>query len=73
MDFGGTMSTVEALSGASSAEMEELSAEARNLGATTKFTANESAQAMTYMGMAGWDAQEMLDGMNGVLNLAAGF
>ena len=71
MDFGGTMSTVEALSGASSAEMEELSAEARNLGATTKFTANESAQAMTYMGMAGWDAQEMLDGMNGVLNLAA--
>lgn len=71
MDFGGTMSTVEALSGASSAEMEALSAEARELGATTKFTANESAQAMTYMGMAGWDAQEMLDGMNGVLSLAA--
>lgn len=71
MDFGGTMSTVEALSGANSEEMAALSAEARALGASTKFTANESAQAMTYMGMAGWDAQEMLDGMNGVLSLAA--
>ena len=53
MDFGGTMSTVEALSGANSEEMAALSAEARALGASTKFTANESAQAMTYMGMAG--------------------
>ncbi|WP_298029681.1 phage tail tape measure protein [uncultured Dysosmobacter sp.] len=70
-DFQETMSTVEALSGANAEEMAALSAEAKELGATTKFTAKESAEAMTYMGMAGWDAQEMLSGMDGVLQLAA--
>lgn len=70
-DFEETMSTVEALSGASADEMEELNAMAKELGATTKFTATESAEAMTYMAMAGWDATEMLSGMNGVLQLAA--
>ena len=44
---------------------------AKELGATTKFTATESAQAMTFMGMAGWDAEQMLDGMSGMLDLAA--
>ncbi len=71
MEFGYTMSTVEALSGASVSEMQTLTATAKELGATTAFTANQSAQAMTYMGMAGWDAQQMVFGMDGVLNLAA--
>ena len=71
MEYEATMSTVEALSGASAEEMELLSAKAKELGATTKFTATEAAQAMTYMGMAGWDANEMLEGMSGVMNLAA--
>lgn len=69
--FQETMSSVEALSGASAEEMNELSNEAKQLGATTKYTATEAAQAMTYMGMAGWDAQQMMSGMDGVLQLAA--
>lgn len=69
--FEETMSAVEALSGASADELGELSALAKDLGATTKFTATEAAEAMTYMAMAGWDANEMLAGMDGVLNLAA--
>lgn len=70
-EFEETMSTVEALSGASAEEMNALSEEAKRLGASTKFTANEAAEAMTYMGMAGWDANDMLKGMDGVLSLAA--
>lgn len=69
--FEATMSTVEALSGANAQEMKSLSAEAKQLGATTVYTANQSAEAMTYMGMAGWDASQMISGMDGVLNLAA--
>lgn len=71
MEFGSTMSTVEALTGANASEMKELSATAKELGATTAFTANQSAEAMTYMGMAGWKAGQMISGMNGVMNLAA--
>lgn len=70
-DFEAAMSTVEALSQSNAREMAALSAEAKELGATTKFTAKESADAMGYMAMAGWDAAEMLSGMNGVLQLAA--
>ena len=70
-DFEATMSTVEALSGATASQMEELTDKAKELGATTKFTATESAQAMTYMGMAGWNAEQMLAGMDGVMSLAA--
>ncbi len=69
--FESTMSTVEALSGSSASEMSALTAEAKRLGAKTVFTAEQSATAMTYMGMAGWKAQEMLNGMNGVMSLAA--
>lgn len=69
--FESTMSTVEALSGSSASEMSALTAEAKRLGAETVFTAEQSATAMTYMGMAGWKAQEMLNGMNGVMSLAA--
>lgn len=70
-EFGSTMSTVEALSGATAQEMNALSQQAKDLGATTAFTANQSAEAMTYMGMAGWNAQEMMSGMGGVISLAA--
>lgn len=70
-DFEETMSTVEALSGATGSEMEMLAAKAKELGASTKFTAEQSAEAMTYMAMAGWDANEMLAGMDGVMSLAA--
>lgn len=66
-----TMSTVKALSGANQEDMAQLSALAKELGATTKFTATESAQAMTYMAMAGWDASQMMSGMDGVMQLAA--
>lgn len=71
MEFGGTMSTVEALSGASGSQIQVLADKAKELGATTAFTANQSAEAMTYMGMAGWNADEMLSGMDGMMSLAA--
>ncbi len=70
-NFEASMSNVEALSGATAAELSQLSALAKELGATTKFTALEAGDAMGYMAMAGWDAQEMLSGMDGVLQLAA--
>ena len=70
-EFGATMSNVEALSGANASQMAALTAQAKELGATTKFTANEAGEAMGYMGMAGWNAQQMLAGMPGVLDLAA--
>ncbi len=70
-EFGSTMSNVEALSGAGASEMARLNAQAKELGATTKFTAMESGEAMGYMGMAGWNARQMLSGMPGVLDLAA--
>ncbi|NCE63020.1 phage tail tape measure protein [Pseudoflavonifractor sp. 524-17] len=69
--FGQGMSNVEAIADSSISEMAALTAQAKELGATTKFTARESADAMGYMAMAGWDAQEMLSGMSGVINLAA--
>ena len=69
--FEESMSNVEALSGASAGELQQLSDMAKELGATTKFTAKESADAMGYMAMAGWSAEQMLAGMPGVLTLAA--
>lgn len=69
--FEEQMSTVRAISGASGAEMKELNEMAKELGATTQFTATEAGQAMEYMAMAGWKTQDMLNGMPGVLNLAA--
>ena len=70
-DFGEAMSAVEAIANSNISEMAALTAEAKELGATTKFTAQQSANAMEYMAMAGWNAQEMLNGMDGVINLAA--
>lgn len=70
-EFGSAMSNVQALSGANARDMAALNAQAKELGATTKFTAMESGEAMGYMGMAGWNARQMLSGMPGVLDLAA--
>ncbi len=69
--FESTMSQVQAISGATVAEFDKLNAKAKEMGASTKFTAAETAEAFTYMGMAGWKPQEMLDGIEGILNLAA--
>ena len=70
-DFQQAMSNVEALSGATGNEMNQLTATAKELGATTKFTAEESATAMGYMAMAGWDANQMLSGIDATMALAA--
>ncbi|MCD8208665.1 MAG: phage tail tape measure protein, partial [Bacteroidales bacterium] len=70
-DFESQMSTVQALSGATSDEMDALTAAAKEMGATTKFTATESAEALEYMALAGWDTEEMMDGLPGIINLAA--
>ncbi len=69
--FEAAMSRVEAISGATAEQLEQLTAKAKELGSTTKFTATEAAGAMNYMAMAGWDAEQMLSGIDGVLSLAA--
>ena len=70
-DFEAAMSQVKAVSGATGSEFDKLTAKAEEMGATTKFTATQSAEAFNYMAMAGWDSQQMLDGIEGILNLAA--
>lgn len=70
-DFQEAMSAVEAISEASAEDMERLNAKAKELAASSKYTAQQSSGAMEYMAMAGWDAQEMLEGMSSVINLAA--
>lgn len=69
--FEAGMSKVAAVSGASVDELEQLTAKAKELGSSTKFTATETAEAMNYMAMAGWKTQDMLNGIDGVLGLAA--
>lgn len=70
-DFETVMSEVQAISQASSEELAALEEKAKEMGATTKFSASEAAEALKYMAMAGWDTQQMLDGLAGVMNLAA--
>lgn len=70
-EFESQMSTVEAISGASSAQMGELTEKAKEMGATTSFTATEAGQALEYMAMAGWKTNDMLGGLEGIMNLAA--
>ena len=65
------MSEVQAISGASGKDLEKLSAKAKQMGATTKFSATESATALKYMAMAGWKTNQMVSGLSGVMNLAA--
>lgn len=71
MDFEKEMSAVRAISGASAADFQRLTEKAIQMGAETKFSALESAQALEYMGMAGWKTDEMMAGLPGVMNLAA--
>ena len=70
-NFEAAMSQVQAISGATGSDFDKLTAKAKEMGATTKFTAEESAQAFNYMAMAGWKTNDMLDGIEGILNLAA--
>ena len=70
-DFEAGMSEVQAVSGASGEALEQLKEKAKEMGAKTKFSATESAEAMNYMAMAGWKTEEMLGGIEGIMNLAA--
>lgn len=70
-DFDSAMSGVQAISGATGEEFDALRAKAIELGGETAFSANEVAEAMTEMAKAGWDSQQILDGMGGVLDAAA--
>ena len=70
-EFESKMSNVKAISGATAEEFEKLNAKAQKMGATTKFTAAETADAFSYMAMAGWKANDMIAGIDGVLSLAA--
>ena len=69
--FESAMSEVQAISGASGDDLQRLTDKAQEMGATTKFSASESAAALKYMAMAGWDTEAMLNGINGVMQLAA--
>lgn len=69
--FEEKMSKVKAISGAVGEDLNKLKDYAMEMGATTKFSASESADALTYMAMAGWDTQQMLDGLKGIMDLAA--
>lgn len=70
-EFESTMSRVAAVSGATSEELAKLSAQARELGATTVWSASDAAEGMTYLSMAGFNTQQMLKAMPGMLDLAS--
>ena len=69
--FESMMSQVQAISGATGKEFDDLTAKAQEMGATTKFTATEAAQAFNYMSMAGWKPEQMTAGISGIMSLAA--
>lgn len=71
MSFEAQMSKVQAISGATGDEMQALNDKAKRMGSTTKFTATEAGEAFEYMAMAGWKTGDMLDGIEGIMNLAA--
>ena len=71
MEFEASMSRVEAVSGATGQQLESLTDLAREYGASTVFSSSECADALNYMAMAGWNAEQMTSGLPGVLNLAA--
>lgn len=70
-DFDESMSKVSAISGATGEEFDQLREKAREMGAKTKFSASEAADAFQYMAMAGWKTGDMMDGIEGIMNLAA--
>ncbi len=69
--FDDSMAQVAAVSGATGEELEMLREKAKEMGSSTKFTASEAADAFNYMAMAGWKTEDMLGGIEGILNLAA--
>ena len=71
MGFESQMSTVEAISQASAADMEKLTGLAKKMGETTQFSAEEAGKGLEYMAMAGWKAQDMISGLPGIMYLAA--
>ena len=70
-DFDAAMSKVAAVSGATGDDLQALRDKAREMGSQTKFSASEAAEAMNYMAMAGWKTEDMLSGIEGIMNLAA--
>lgn len=70
-DFTSMMSEVQSISGASGSEIAKMEETARSYGATTVFSATEAAEALKYMSLAGWDANQSSSALGGVLNLAA--
>ncbi|MDU7303380.1 MAG: phage tail tape measure protein, partial [Peptoniphilus lacydonensis] len=70
-DFDSGMSKVKVVSGATGSDFDALREKAREMGAKTKFSASEAAEAMNYMAMAGWKSKDMISGIEGVMNLAA--
>ncbi len=70
-DFDSAMSKVAAVSGATGDELDALRDKAREMGAKTKLSASEAADAMNYMAMTGWKTGDMLEGIEGIMNLAA--
>ncbi|WP_195416521.1 phage tail tape measure protein [Enterocloster citroniae] len=70
-DFDESMSNVSAISGATGEDFDKLRDKAREMGAETKFSASEAADAMSYMAMAGWKTDDMLNGISGIMDLAA--
>lgn len=71
IDFDDSMRKVKATSGATGSEFQQLRDKALEMGAKTKFSASESADALNYMALAGWDTKDMLGGIDGVMQLAA--
>lgn len=71
MDFDATMSKVKALTGATGKDFDSLVSTAEKLGASTQFSASQAAEAMSYLGMAGWKTKQIIEGMPGLLSLAA--
>lgn len=70
-EFSAGMSNVKALTGATAEEFDRLNQTAETLGATTKFTAAEASEGMQYLAMAGWDTNQIIEAMPGLLDLAA--
>ena len=70
-NFESAMSKVSAISGATGSDLDALNQKAQEMGAKTKFSATESAEAFTYMAMAGWKTEDMLQGIDGIMALAA--
>ncbi len=70
-EFESAMSQVKAISGATGEDFEKLTEKAKQMGATTKFTAAEAAEGFNYMAMAGWKTKDMLSGIEGIMSLAA--